>query len=193
LGNSITHHGALPEIGWPNDWGMAASSKDKDYVHVLMDTLTKSHKNIHWDYHYHSIAYWERDFNFDFSTDNLVKVDLNYKPDILIIRLGENVQDEYAKNNDYESALVKLINKFKSENSKVIITGNFWPNAFKDNIQRAVASKNNYSFVDLSELSNDINNQAGGKFENPGVAMHPSDFGMRNIAIKILDQINEDL
>ena len=30
IGNSITRHGPRPSIGWTNDFGMAASSIDKD-------------------------------------------------------------------------------------------------------------------------------------------------------------------
>ncbi|MDO7885314.1 hypothetical protein [Hymenobacter cheonanensis] len=35
LGNSITRHPPLAEIHWPHNWGMAATSQDKDFVHLL--------------------------------------------------------------------------------------------------------------------------------------------------------------
>jgi hypothetical protein len=38
-GNSITLHGPRPQIGWTNNWGMAASARDKDYVHLLQKKI----------------------------------------------------------------------------------------------------------------------------------------------------------
>ena len=35
IGNSITLHERLPEIGWLNVWGMTASAADRDYVHIV--------------------------------------------------------------------------------------------------------------------------------------------------------------
>lgn len=35
IGNSIMRHGAAPQLGWNSDWGMAATSRDKDYAHLL--------------------------------------------------------------------------------------------------------------------------------------------------------------
>ena len=39
VGNSITLHGPRPQIGWTNNWGMAATARDKDYVHLLQKKM----------------------------------------------------------------------------------------------------------------------------------------------------------
>ena len=35
LGNSITRPPPLAEIGWPHNWGMAATALEKGFVHLL--------------------------------------------------------------------------------------------------------------------------------------------------------------
>jgi hypothetical protein len=192
LGNSITDHGPSPAIGWHGDWGMAASAREKDFVHVLMDSLRKSYDTVTWDFLYRNISFWERNLGYDFVRERTFEKLLTYDPDILIIRLGENVNEDSARNKNYELKLTELINTFKGKKSAVIITGNFWPSKYKDDVQRNVAVKNNYFFVDLSALSNDTRNQAADYFEHPGVAAHPSDYGMSNIANKILEVINAE-
>ena len=42
LGNSITLHGPAPNIGWTGNWGMAASAREKDYVHLLIDRISNA-------------------------------------------------------------------------------------------------------------------------------------------------------
>ena len=43
VGNSITRHGVKEDIGWFWDFGMAASSEDKDYVHIVMREINKKY------------------------------------------------------------------------------------------------------------------------------------------------------
>lgn len=46
--NSIVWHNPAPALGWYGNWGMAATSIDKDFVHVYQDLLEKSdlYKNV---------------------------------------------------------------------------------------------------------------------------------------------------
>jgi hypothetical protein len=133
-------------------------------------------------------ATWEQNFERSFAQDELVK----FNPDILIIRLGENVNEEYAKKTNYDSALLEMINKFKQGQTKVIITGNFWSSAYKDQVQSKVAADNGFVFVPLQDLESDVRNKAIGQFANAAVANHPSDFGMKNIAERIFFAIQKN-
>ena len=42
VGNSILNHGPSADIGWSGSWGMAASSADKDYYHLLQDKVKEA-------------------------------------------------------------------------------------------------------------------------------------------------------
>ena len=45
-GNSITLHDPKADIGWNGEWGMAASAKGNDYVHLIMDNVKNSSECI---------------------------------------------------------------------------------------------------------------------------------------------------
>ena len=58
VGNSITRHGIAENIGWTRDCGMAASSIENDYVHIVVRELEKTYNSI--DFCIAQAAEWER-------------------------------------------------------------------------------------------------------------------------------------
>lgn len=187
VGNSITYHAPKPELGWSGDWGMAASAPDKDFESLLHKKLDEDGK-YKINFYAKNIAYWENDFHYDLNQFS----DISGKTyDILIVRLGENVNEKGPEFSNYEQELIKMINHFKSKGTKVIITGTVWLSPAKDAIQQKVAKDNGYVYIPLNDFQAEPKNYAYGKFPNEQVAAHPSDFGMETLADKIYKQVIE--
>jgi lysophospholipase L1-like esterase len=189
LGNSITHNSPNESIGWKGDWGMAASAADKDFSSVLSKQLKQKFTPYNVTVTAKNIAVWEVDFQHELSIDSDT---LTKKYDVLIIRLGENVSTTASTFQNYEKELNNLINRFKSKNTKVIITGNVWKSQKKDAIQEKIAKDNQYSYISLKNFQTNPDNYATGKFIDRQVAAHPSDQGMENIAELLFKQIEND-
>lgn len=187
LGNSILKHAPAPEIGWHGNWGMAASRKENDFFSILSNRLSSKYPGI--QIQSKNIAdfeaeYWSYDFaKFEeFST---------YKADLLILRIGENVNSARFSEHDFKLAYGKLIEHFRTinPNIKIIAAGTFWNQEDKDLLMKSVAADKGISFVNLFDLSNFSKNMALGQFENTGVATHPSDEGMLQIADRLWSAI----
>lgn len=179
LGNSITYHAPNAELGWTGNWGMAASAPDKDFVSVLLKKLTDAKRYEALALDAQNIAVWERDFNADLSQFTKIA---NKKYDLIIVRLGENVDNKAASFKDYERALNAMIGHYKTAGTKVIITGTVWNAPEKDRIHEKVAKDNGYTYVSMLDFQSNKANYAYGQFKNQGVSAHPSDIGMRSIA-----------
>lgn len=91
LGNSITRHEYKADIEWFSEWGMAASKEENDYCHQLQKLLCAEHPGTVVTPL--NIAYWERNLACDI--DSLIGSAVRGK-DLVVIRLGENVQDKQA-------------------------------------------------------------------------------------------------
>ena len=113
LGNSITKHPIKEDIEWFSDWGMAASNIEYDYCHQLEKMLCKYHPNS--TVTPLNIASWERNLSCDI--DSLIGSYCKNK-DIIIIRLGENVQDVTT----FPDAISRLVKYCQSKAKRVIIT-----------------------------------------------------------------------
>ena len=191
LGNSITLHGSLPKIGWTNVWGMAASAKEKDYVHLVTRGIeAKTGRTA--DLRVRNLADFERNFH-TWSPAEKLKTEVAFNPDYLVIALGENAPDLPTQDDrlEYRKAFKELLGVFmdeKTERPNTVVRGVFWPNAAKDYEMAHVASDYAVPFVQ-ADLGGDASMTAKGLFRHGGVQNHPGDKGMRAIADLILEAL----
>ena len=190
IGNSITRHEPKPEIGWDYDWGMAASAKDKDYVHVAVKLLDEKLGKV--NYCVANCGEWE--LHYDDTEEQLPKWKKarDFQADIVVIRIGENIWQ--AKDKFQENPILphykKMVEYFHVKpTAKVIVTNLFWANAQIDQAIESAAKEEGYALVHLNDLGEKAENKALGLFAHEGVAMHPNDNGMKQIAERIVAAI----
>ena len=185
VGNSITRHGPLPEIGWEKDWGMAASAPELDYVHVLCSRLLATEDVFVM---VRQFASWERDYKNE-EIPACYVAECEFGADEVIYRLGENVKP--LQNDEEEAvfadALDAFIRQINPKGGKVYFTTCFWKNARVDGAIRTVADRMQMPVVDLNPLGDYDENMAIGLFEHQGVAHHPGDLGMQRISDMLYD------
>ena len=96
VGNSITRHATAPQIGWYGDWGMAASSRETDYVHQTVADIEKKVGPI--EYCIAQLSCWENEY-YDGSRVLNEKFEFvrDFAADLVIIRIGENINRDTNK------------------------------------------------------------------------------------------------
>jgi hypothetical protein len=190
LGNSITSNGPLPQIGWLYDWGMAASARDKDFVHVLFKSINTHPKvNGKGVLRHDNIALFERDFYaFDLAEFNKhFGKHREYTPHLVIFRFGDNVSDSLALAHDFQNKFSQLVDYLKRNDKNTplfVVTSSWYPKAVVDQQLLRVSEEKQIQYVDLRGLRwvPGLSAEQEGLFTNGGVASHPSDRGMQAIA-----------
>jgi len=81
-GASTTQHGASPSLQWFGNWGMAASSEDKDYVHRLVARLEEEFYPSKVNYHIVATS----GFDAAISTDTSTSTDYSKQQDYINIK-----------------------------------------------------------------------------------------------------------
>lgn len=187
VGNSITRHGVLPEIGWHNDWGMAASGLEKDYVHIVAKELNKTFSDA--VFCICQVADWERQYKNGEETLHQYEGARDFEADIIIMRCIENCPQDDFDHKTFSRQYKILIDYLNaSKKAEVILTSGFWNHIGDCNIED-VAKERGYKYRYLGDLGEDDSMKAIGLFEHGGVANHPGDFGMQKIADRILEEI----
>lgn len=204
IGNSITQHPMVPDFWW-GDWGMAATTVNTDYVHLLKAYLGQKYSNV--SVKSTGLVAWEKDVGQ--RENNLYILDplLAEHPNVVVIELGENCNVLGNFLFDY----VYLINyiKWKSPASKIILVGTVtttWCDPSVEYYKQYAYHICKYAGYDIeyADMSAICNNPAslsyigelvaGWDFQwhainNISVALHPNDYAMDYIARSIYTKI----
>ncbi|RHT81410.1 SGNH/GDSL hydrolase family protein [Clostridiaceae bacterium AM27-36LB] len=195
IGNSITLHGKTDY--WWNECGMAATDKENDYVHKLVSMLEKRESKV--DVYAYNLHYWELQATDRGETLSQLDNMLSDKLNLVTLQLGENVTDLSTFQEDFN----ELINyvKEKAPNATIAVIGDFWTYENRDDIKRNVSKECEIEYIDLNEIKDNENYQAGMGtkvygddgtehiIEHEGIAGHPGDNAMNYIAEKIYQAI----
>ena len=187
LGNSITRHGVAAAIGWHWDHGMAASAKEKDYVHLLMKNLRERDENA--AFCICQAAEWERNYAHGSDVHALYEPARAFEPDVIVMRLTENCPSKEFDGEAFTRELKAFLRYLDpAGKAKVIYTTAFWKHP-ADAFTRALAAAEGAPIAELSDLGADPAMKAIGLFEHTGVANHPGDLGMQMIAERIFEKM----
>ncbi len=208
LGNSVTLHGPAEQLGWPHHCGMAASSPEKDYVHLLaaaIDARTGGHLRLSpKETQEGGIAVapnivniadiFER--NYSTYTDERLRGQLDLNADIVVLQLGENVVMDTFDPEAFRAGLQRLMAGLKAGSDPCIFVTShiLGANAAMDGIKREVCAEDpeRRVFVDLSQFGQDPANFASAEPHYTGVIVgHPGDKGMATIADALLKAMVE--
>lgn len=187
LGNSITKHGKAPQIGWNGDWGMAASSEDKDYVHICMQEIKEKYPEA--SFFLVQGAEWERAYK-DCDLEEKFSSAKDFNPDVIICCLCANVPEDYFEHDSFIKAMHNLHQFLSGHNTKIIVTSSFFNNEKKNNAIRDYCEKYETHFVYISDIIYNKSNLAVG-FQHEGIKIHPGDKGMAIIASRIMEKFND--
>lgn len=185
IGNSIMNHAPQPATGWFNNNGMAASAPDKDFVHVLAAYLAQQYPQVavrlvsggEFERHFS-----QREYSFDEFNEPLQQ----FKPDLIVVRLGENVDEGNVFSQiGFEAQFRRLLERlatYSGQPARIVCTTSVWKRPQADAMVRRVTNERGIPLVDLSDMVGQDQYFAIGQYANVSVAAHPNDAGMKRIA-----------
>lgn len=196
IGNSITIHD-YADYWWNNECGMAASSPENDYFHLVTDGLKEKEGMV--TSKAYSFIIWETLATDRAETLAFLDEYLSNDLDLITIQLGENATDLTTFESDYGYLIAYI--KEKAPNAAIYVIGDFWIREDRDEQKERAAKNNDVTYISLDEIKENKDYMAGmgtTVYDNDGsehvinhnaVANHPGDKGMEYIANKILDEI----
>ena len=187
VGNSMTLHGIAPKIGWLGEWGMAASAKSRDYVHILMDRIGKVSPDA--AFCICQVSQWEKNYKEGTKMHSQYENARDFKADLIIMRFVENCPRDDFDGQVFHRELDALLHYLdKTGNAKILLTTGFWRHPADRDIL-AYAMEQQLPCILLGDLGDQDDMKALGLFEHDGVARHPGDLGMQHMADRIFAEV----
>jgi len=205
IGDSITRHGTNDDLkkrlGWDHVAGMAASSRDKDYVHLLAARIQKTMPDRTVEIYYSSQGKSKNAGRNPYKPGSAAALALTidgsvaFKPSLVVIQLGEH--EEAAKGETFlRESYEKLVTSFDDwqPRPRVLFAGVWSPgDAVKgrdpyrsgwvgtvERVQREVCAAHGIPFASVREFALDPSCRGSGT--SPGVKWHPNDKGHEGYA-----------
>lgn len=187
IGNSIMSHAPAPSKGWLNFNGMAASAPEKDFVHVLTRQLQALNPGVVITLQ--SGGTFERQFwQYDLSEFDDA---LRNKPDLIIVRIAENVDQDLGVVHNFEKHYRTMLDYLAARAAptrKIVCSTSFWNQPRTDAVIQKVGAEKGYPVACLCGLVGWSQYMAT-EYKDPDVAMHPNDRGMAEIARLLWEKI----
>ena len=188
VGNSISKHAPKPSIGWNRDCGMAASSEDRDFVHLLVAKIEEKYdKNVSWGIA--QAAQYARTF-----TENGPECDYSLARDfganVILMFFGANVPHEYDSASEHKKtfgeAYRDMRNYLSSDSgASVFHSMGFYKRPVLEAEKRTVAEQYGDVYIDITDIQDAP--------EAHGLFNHPSDIGMQMLADRFFDALDSTL
>lgn len=176
VGNSLAIHPPRADVGWPNNWGMAASAQDKDYVHLIgafvgAPATARNFSGLESDQA--SYVPYIPDFTAGADSNSL-----------LVVQLGDNAAFEQLAN--FTIGYAKLLDYVHPK--RLVCLSTWWESTPHDAMIRSQCAAHGGTFVYVGDIYRMPGNPD--RLETqwrayPGVDAHPHDWGMQQIAARI--------
>lgn len=194
IGNSLSIHPVASNAWW-GLWGMAASKAQYDYPHVLSSMIARN-ENVMTDV-INFGGDWERAPENGRAMYPLLTPYLTGDIDMIVIQLGENYADNNAFKSNFNDLMCYL--KQKEKNAKFYVLSQYFSNIQQDQIKKEICKKYQAQYIELKNIyslpscHNTMNGIVYGEdgkthqINTLGVALHPSDIGMKKMAQSIYE------
>ncbi|MBL8992716.1 MAG: hypothetical protein JNM63_05205, partial [Spirochaetia bacterium] len=178
IGDSITKHGPSEKLGWSGNHGMAASSEEKDYPHLLVSRFASA-QGSKPELLVHAVG----GGTIAGKLSSLEPIQ-TAGADMVVVQLGENDREstEEAFEKPYEN-LVTAIKK-SMPTAKLFCLSVWKGSEEKDAMIQVVCRRQGAVYVDMVPFWKDPagSAEAEKRFSNGGVNWHPGDKGMQSYA-----------